>query len=142
MIRLNPHREPRWFDILPGVRVKVSALTTAIMLAARRDPAVQEAGDPAAQELAVGKALARLTILEWEGVGDADGKPVPVTPEAVDQLMDVWDVWTAWVSQVMVTFAGMEAEKNASAPSLNGSSAGAGITAEPAPEPATTAPAA
>lgn len=69
MIRLDPHREPRWFDLLPGVRVKVAPLTTAVKIAARRDPEVMASEGPAL-ELAAGKALARLTILEWEGVGD------------------------------------------------------------------------
>lgn len=139
MIRLDPHREPRWFDILPGVRVKVAPLTTAVMIAARRDPEVMASEGPAL-ELAAGKALARLTILEWEGVGDADGEPAPVDSETVGALLDIWDVWLAWTSKVMVTFLEMEAEKNVSAPLPNGSSAGAVPTAKRARASATTAP--
>lgn len=141
MIRLDPHREPRWFELLPGVRVRVAPLTTAVMMAARRDPEVQEAKG-ADLELAAGKALARLTVLEWEGVGDAEGEALPVTPEAVGALLDIWDVWLAWTGKVMAGFLEMESEKNVSAPLPNGSSEGAGNTAEPAPEPAPTAPAA
>lgn len=140
MIRLDPHREPRWFDLLPGVRVRVAPLTTAVMMAARRDPDVVAAEGPAL-ELAAGKALARLTVLEWEGVGDSNGEALPVTPEAVGALLDIWDVWLAWTGKVMVTFLEMESEKNVSAPLPSGSSAGAGNTAEPAPASVTTAPA-
>jgi hypothetical protein len=145
MIRLNPHREPRWFDLLPGLRVRVAPVTSAMMLAARKDAEVRaavEAGDDTATEVAVGKALARVTVLEWEGVGDEAGDVVPVTPENIGHLLDVWPVWLAWASQVLTTFVQMDAEKNGFAPLPSGSSAGAQDTAEPAMASATTAPAA
>lgn len=139
MIRLDPHREPKWFELLPGVRVRVAPLTSGVMLAARRDADVATAEGPAL-ELAAGKALAKLTIVEWDGVGDTNGAPLPVTPDAIGALLDIWDVWLAWTGKVMVTFLEMESEKNVSAPLPNGNSAGAQDTAAPAPEPATTAP--
>ena len=36
------------------------------------------------------KALARRAVLAWEGVGDADGKPIDPSPEAIDALLDIW----------------------------------------------------
>lgn len=42
-----------------------------------------------AAELLV-RALARYAIIEWEGVGNAEGEPVSVTPASVDGLMRVW----------------------------------------------------
>lgn len=143
MIRLNPHREPKWFDLLPGLRVKVAPVTSAMMLAARKDAEVRaavEAGDDTETEVAVGKALARVTVLEWDGVGDEAGDPVPVTTENIGHLLDVWPVWLAWASQVLTIFVQMEAEKNVLAPLPSGSSAGAQDTAEPATASATTAP--
>ena len=145
MIRLNPHREPAWFDLLPGVRVKVAPVTSALMLAARKDAAVREAvltSNDGEIEVAIGKALAQVAILEWEGVVDADDKPAPVTPENVGLLLDVWEVWIAWSAKVLFTFVAMSAEKNVSAPLPSGSSAGAGNTAGPVKASATTAPAA
>ena len=145
MIRLNPHREPKWFDLLPGLRVKVAPVTSAMMIAARRDPAVAAAvltGNDGDKEVAVGKSLARLLIQEWEGVADTDGNPAPVTPENIGLLLDVWEVWLEWAGQVLATFVQMSAEKNVSAPLPSGNSAGAGNTAEPAKASATTAPAA
>ena len=41
MLRLNLAREAEWLDLALGVRVKVEPLTTAIMVAARTDPAVR-----------------------------------------------------------------------------------------------------
>lgn len=141
MIRINPHREPTWFELLPGVRVKVAPVTTAVMMAARRDEAVRAAaeGDEAGVEIAVGKALARLTIVDWEGVADEAGQPVAVTPEGIGHLLDIWPVWLAWASQVLATFVAMDAEKNASAPSPTGSSARAQDTAPDATASAKTA---
>lgn len=142
MIRLNPHREPTWFELLPGLRVKVAPLTTALMVAARKDMAVRAAiGNDAETEVAVGKALASLTILEWDGVGDENGEAVPVTPENVGHLLDIWPVWLAWSAKVLSTIVQMDAEKNGFAPLPSGTSAGAGNTAEPAEKPAETAPA-
>ena len=145
MIRLNPHREPKWFDLLPGVRVKVAPVTSALMLAARKDAAVREAvliGNEGDIEVAVGKALAQVAILEWDGVVDEDGSPAPITRENVGLLLDVWEVWVAWSANVLSTFVAMSAEKNVSAPLPSGSSAGAGNTAGPVKASATTAPAA
>ena len=140
MIRLNPHREPTWFDLLPGLRVKVAPLTTALMVAARKDMAVRAAlGNDAETEVAVGKALASLTILEWDGVGDENGEAVPVTPENVGHLLDIWPVWLAWSAKVLSTIVQMDAEKNGFAPLPSGTSAGAVNTAEPAAKPAETA---
>ena len=39
MLRLNLSTEPQWLDLAHGVRLFVEPLTTAIMLAARSDPA-------------------------------------------------------------------------------------------------------
>ena len=68
------------------------------MAAARGSAAVEAlvaAGASEAElELALARAMAGIAILDWEGVGDADGKPVPVTPEAA-ALIDVWLLFEA-----------------------------------------------
>ena len=38
MIRLNLTNRPEWLDLLPGLRVLVAPLTTALMVSARADP--------------------------------------------------------------------------------------------------------
>jgi hypothetical protein len=42
------------------------------------------------------KALARHAILAWEGIGDTSGKPLPLSPDAVERLMDLDDIAAAF----------------------------------------------
>jgi hypothetical protein len=135
MLRLNLAREPRWLDLGLDVRVRVEPLTTALMIAARSDPAVR--GLPVGtsdDEIAVifGKALAERAILDWEGVGDADGTPVAVSPEGITALLDIWPIFERFQMGYVARGLELDAEKNASAPSPTGSMAGAKPTARPA----------
>ena len=41
-------------------------------------------------------AVARAAILDWEGVADATGAPLPVSPAAIDALMAHWPVFVAF----------------------------------------------
>ena len=84
MIRLNLTAAPAWLTLAPGLRLQVAPLTTALMVSARADPAIEALPDTATQEelaLAMAKAVARRAVLDWEGVGDDAGNIVPVTPE-------------------------------------------------------------
>ncbi len=119
MIRLGLKQEPEWLDLFPGVRVKVRPFTTALFFAAQtamvKAPASNEAEPDlvdAIRGLAFIKALARLAILEWEGVGDAQGKPAVVEPNAVDALMDIWQAAAAFERLYARPIAEIEAEKN------------------------------
>lgn len=143
MIRLNLSNFPQWLDLLPGLRLKLAPLTTALMVAARADPVLSALPDSASTEdmaLAMAKALARLAILEWEGVGDEAGEPLPLSPAGIDALLEVWPVFEAFQAQYVARGLMLDAEKNASAPSPTGPSAGATATARPAQAPAPTAP--
>jgi hypothetical protein len=135
MLRLNLARAPYWLDLGLGVRVRVEPLTTALMVAARSDPAIRNlsAGTPD-DEIAVifGRALAERAILDWEGVGDADGNPTPVSPEGIATLLDIWPIFERFQIGYVAKGLELEQEKNASAPSPNGSMAGAKGTARPA----------
>jgi hypothetical protein len=142
MIRLDLSREPRWLDLGHGVRLRVAPLTTSLMAAARSDPSVTGLVNGASNEtiaVTMAKALARLVVLEWEGVGDADGEPVPVTPEGIDALLDILPLFEAFQLRYVSKGLLLEQEKNGSAPSPNGTSAGATGTADPAPAPAASA---
>ena len=143
MLRLDLAREPAWLDLGLGVRVKLEPLTTALMVAARSDPAVRDLPEGTADEqiaVVFAKAIARRAVLDWQGVGDADGDPVSVTPEAVDALLDVWPVFERFQTGYVATGLALEQEKNASAPSPSGSTAGASGTARPARARVRTAP--
>ncbi len=128
MLKLTLHREPYWLAMPMGVRLKVHPLTTAIMVAARTDPAVRgiALGTPDDTiAVAFAKAIAVRAIIEWEGVGDADGNITPVTPEGIEALLDIWPIFEAFQTGYVAKGLELEAEKNASAPLPIGSSVGA-----------------
>lgn len=126
MLKLNlDKREDEWVDLGHGVRLLVEPLSTAIMLAARNDPAVRDlAGDPAQDEdgddaaqdeavaVVVAKALARLVVKDWEGVGDEQGAPIALTPEGLDALLDIWPIFEAFQTRYVAGAMLVDAEKN------------------------------
>ena len=143
MIRLNLTATPQWLDLAPGLRLLVGPLTTALMVSARADPAIEALPDGASQEalaLAMAKAVARRAVLDWEGVGDAMGQPTPVTHEGIDALLEIWPIFEAFQTMYVAKGLILDAEKNVSAPSPTGPSAVATETARPAKLPAPTAP--
>jgi hypothetical protein len=118
MIRLDLKRAPHWLDLGHGVRVYVRPCMTALMMAARAEVQrtnvcsgtdVEAAGERTA---ALVKALARLAIQEWDGVGDADGEPAQVTPEAVDALLDLWPIAEAFERLYLAPALLLDEEKN------------------------------
>ena len=143
MIRINLSPEPQWLDLGHGVRLLLLPLTTALMVAARSDPAVRAlAADASNDERAAvfAAALARRAIVDWDGVGDADGKVLEVSPEGIDALMALYPIFEAFNIRYSAPSLFLDAEKNVSAPLPNGPSAGATATARPARGAAPTAP--
>ncbi len=135
MIRLDLSAKPKWLDLGHDLRLHVLPVTTATMVAARNDPAVEALPKDASQEqiaLVMARAVARRVVTDWEGVGDADGKPVPVTPEGIDALLDIWPVFEAFQTRCLAPHLMLESEKNVSSPLPSGTSAGAKATARPA----------
>jgi len=142
MIRLDLSTKPRWLDLGSGLRLHVLPVTTAIMVAARNDPAVEALPEGASQEqmaLVMAKAVARRVVTDWEGVGDANGKPVAITPEGIDALLDIWPVFEVFQTRCLAPHLMLETEKNVSSPLPTGTSAGAKATARPARARARTA---
>ena len=134
MIRIQLSPEPQWLDLGHGVRLHLLPLTTALMVATRSDPAVQELEPDASNDTRAAvfaAALARRAILDWDGVGDADGTAIAVSPEGIDALLSLWPIFEAfnllYVSRGML----LDAEKNGSAPLPTGTSAGATAIAGP-----------
>ena len=142
MIRIQLSPEPQWLDLGHGVRLQLLPLTTALMVATRSDPEVQslEANASNDSRAAVfAAALARRAIVDWDGVGDENGTVIAVSPEGIDALLSLWPIFEAfnllYVSRGML----LDAEKNGSAPSPTGTSAGATAIARPAKRSAKTA---
>ena len=143
MIRLNLTATPEWLELAPDLRLLVAPLTTALMVSARADPAIEALPDGASQEdlaLAMAKSVARRAVLDWEGVGDNAGNSLPVSPDGIDALLEVWPVFEAFQTQYVARGLILDAEKNGFAPSPTGPSAGATATARPAKRAARTAP--
>jgi hypothetical protein len=143
MLRLNLSHEAQWLDLGHGVEILVAPMTTALMMAARKEaqgqitlPEEPDAGDIALDNdgiaLAMAKAVARIAIRDWKGVGDDNGFSVPVSPEGIDALLDIWPIFEAFQTKYVARAMILDAEKNASPPLPTGSSAGARSTAKPA----------
>ena len=135
MIRLNLTAAPQWLTLAPGLRLKLAPLTTALMVSARADPAVEAMSGAASNEdlaLAVAKAVARRAVLDWKGVGDEAGKALPISPEGIDALLEIWPIFEAFQTQYVAKGLILDGEKNVSAPLPNGPSAGAKAIAPPA----------
>jgi len=143
MIRINLSPEPQWLDLGHGVRLQLLPLTTALMVATRSDPAVQDLATDASNDsraAVFAAALARRAIVDWDGVGDESGTVIAVSAEGIDALLSLWPIFEAfnlhYVSRGML----LDAEKNGSAPSPTGTSAGATATARPVTRSVRTAP--
>ena len=150
MLRLNLSHEAQWLDLGHGVEVLVAPMTTALMMAARKEAQghftlPDEPDDDATNldtdgiALAMAKAVARIAIQDWKGVGDDNGFSLPVSPEGIDALLDIWPIFEAFQTKYVARAMILDAEKNASPPLPTGNSAGAQSTAKPARKTAKTA---
>ena len=145
MIRLHLPTEPFWIDVR-GARIRVRPINTAVYEGARANAAIEARGwqrryDEAKRigagldalpkletdgdlagliEMLYRQALARAVILEWEGVGSADGEPVEATAENIDLLMQMHDIAEAFIVTYTEDFLGLRTEGNVSGPSPNG----------------------
>ena len=124
MLNLDLPTEPYWFDLPCDVRVEIRPITTAVMAAvqaaaSRRLGAVRTTSDDLDPGMANGlafallvKALACHAVTAWEGIGDAEGKPLPLSPEAVERLMDLDDIAAAFWDQATRPVAAVAAQGN------------------------------
>ena len=143
MIRIQLSPEPQWLDLGHGVLLQLLPLTTALMVATRSDPAVQALEADASNDsraAVFAAALARRAIVDWDGVGDADGTVIAVSPEGIDALLSLWPIFEAFNLHYVSPGMRLDAEKNGSAPLPTGTSVGATATARPAKASARTAP--
>jgi|OM-RGC.v1.023434543 hypothetical protein len=155
MLRLNLSHEAQWLELGHGVEILVAPMTTALMMAARKEaqgqitlpeeavwngPELPDAAfDTDEVALAMAKAVARIAIQNWKGVGDDNGFSLPVSPDGIDALLDIWPIFEAFQTKYVARAMILDAEKNDSPPLPTGSSVGAETTAKPARKAAKTA---
>jgi hypothetical protein len=126
MLNLSTAREPFWLDMPLGARVRFRPVTIAMILVARAAAAdalkVETEDAMTLAAVAFTRSLAQAGIMGWEGIGDADGKPVLPSPEAIDALLEHWQIYDA-IDRLYVgpALIGTQ-EKNASSPLPNGTS--------------------
>ena len=125
MLTLDLPVEPYWLALPRGVRVEIRPVTTAVMAAAqaasaRRLSALRAAEPELDPDMSRGlafaflvKALARHAVTAWEGVGDTAGKPLPLSPEAIERLMDLDDIAAAFWDRATSPVATVATEGNA-----------------------------
>ncbi|KQO76422.1 hypothetical protein [Methylobacterium sp. Leaf88] len=137
MLKLTPAAEPYWIDLLPGVRIKVRPITIASMLVARdavskvfRGEDQEDVGVRA--NIALVREIAQRGILEWEGVGDADGNPASVNRETIGALLDHWPAYDEIDVRYVAPALERGEEKNGSSSSPAGTTEAAPATATPA----------
>lgn len=120
-------REPVRVDLPGGGHILFKPPSTTGKAVARRAAmaAVIAGEDVAVANVAFSVALARWGAISWEGIGDQDGAPLPLTGDNVELLLEqspstfdaVTDVYTKAVLE-------LETEKNVSAPGPIGTSPG------------------
>jgi hypothetical protein len=143
MLRLNLSAGPERLDLGHGVEVLVEPLSSAIFAAAQADPMVVGLAEGTARPVAalvLAKALARISIIDWDGVGNEEGVPVDPSPDLIDLLLDVKPIYDRFSETYVAKGLLLSAEKNASAPSPTGTSAAATDSVPPALDFAPSAP--
>ena len=125
MLTLDLSCEPEWLDLPHGVRLRVRPIDRVVRAAAegaalaKAKVALAEADAPEDSPafktlylLLLTRLLARHAVLAWEGVGDRDGAPLALSPEALDALLDRDDMLLAFWDRVVNRADPMESEGN------------------------------
>jgi hypothetical protein len=125
MLRLDLATGPRWLTLEPGVEVQLAPMHHGIWLAAMASDAAvaaDAARDAQAWTYVVGIEVAQKAIIDWRGIGDMDGTPLPVTPEAVAALMRRRAAFDTFYDAYLGPWMGVVEEKKDFAPSPDGTS--------------------
>lgn len=149
MLTLKVNKEPYWLELGYGVKVKVKPCNSAVFYEAKAYmnakladlakeyksnktaglPVVEDVENPIKREaladryLLIGLGIAG--ILEWNGVFEAyEDRAAPLTESKIDELFsNFWAVAENFRNQYCGLHELLEAEKNASTPEPNGTSA-------------------
>jgi hypothetical protein len=125
MLTLDLSCEPPWLELPRGVRLRVRPIDRIVRAAAegaaleKAKQALAEAGAPEDSPafktlylLILSRLLARHAVLAWEGVGNRDGAALPLSPYALDALLDRDDMLLAFWERVVNRADPVDAEGN------------------------------
>ncbi len=146
LVRLDLTTEDRWTTLMAGFDVLHGPVTSAILSEAGHAANAVPDGDDQptveARTVAITKFIARAVIRDWRGVvNDATGEPLPVSPETIDAVMDVWPIFRAFNERVIDARIRIDREKKDLPPLPNGTSGAGQVTAPIATGSAPIAPA-
>lgn len=141
MIRLNTQHSTWSIDLGGGAALHLRPIQPADVQVARGIAATFSKDSEDAERNSLYRAVLAQTLLlrllqSWDGIGDAEGAPIdvardeagnllPATKEAVSALLSLASVFSAVEDALTIPLFLQAAEKNASSPSLNGTSPGA-----------------
>lgn len=140
LVRLDLSTADRWTHLIGDFEILHGPVTSAIMAEAGH---AARAESIEARTVEITRYLARAVIRDWRGVANEEtGDPVPVTPETIDAVMDIWPIFRAFNDRVIDARIRIDREKKDLPTSQNGTSGSVEPTAPTATDPAPTAPAA
>lgn len=126
-------QEPEWHELIPAkgkqpaVSVQFAPATRAMKrraAAAMRAVLDQAGADDATATVealdAFSRALLREGIMAWKGIGGADGKPIPVTPDNVEMFLAEDRLFAPADLVYVVPILNRDREKNGSSASRSG----------------------
>jgi len=108
MIKLDLMLKPQWVD-LGGVRLLCRPLTTAVMFAAR--DAFSADMTPSELSTTYAQKIAELVVDDWEGVGDENGDPLPLTKERLHNLLTIATAYRAFEERYLRPWSVLQDEK-------------------------------
>ncbi len=129
MIKLNTNGFS-WLDLGDGQKVQCKTPSYIDLKTAEKHKNVKGAGlgkdgKPSADAaIYMAKNLVMDTLIGWAGICDEDGNPVEYSEEGKEAFSKNLDASTQYLTAYVDRINVADAEKNASAPSLNGSTAG------------------
>lgn len=105
MLKLTPRTTDFvTIEVARGVNLTLKPVTVAAMMLGRDASAAVYEAAAAAEDppdtavtsreavIALVRKVVHIGLVSWDGVGDANGSPAPVTAENVDLLLDHWPV--------------------------------------------------
>ena len=144
LVRLNLSTEDRWTELFAGFSLLHGPVTSGLLAEAQRSafalvPEDSEDG-PNRRAVEITRFLAVAVIRDWRGaVDDETGLPLPVTPETIGAVIDIWPVFRAFSEKIVDARVRVEREKKDLPPLQTGTSGAGPAIAPIATDPARTA---